>query len=539
LSLQEKSAALAKFTRELEDLESNAENEGIVRHWSSIFSTFSTSAVISAFGVLNPGVAITLTGISAISALAIVWGAITQHRERSPALERLKKYRLALESDSFLNWACLWEFAGKDSFLDCLYAASSGYLLDGKLVRNDGKNPMASALDAFCGIQGISREVLIQNLIRLKTKKLPQNQKSEMPLSEPPGANILIESGEERRLPTTTTTYPDSMSISVQDSIVDTHQAEQIDVINELIHDGISNSLILGLPGTGKGMLLANAVRAAKLKYPDLNIFVIDPKANPMEIGYFQGIANVIKRCKCEDMEPREVIKWLKECFDDYNQFVDQNGRTLLILDEGTLIGNKANKAKDSIISDKLVSLTSCGDVAGKNIWLAAQSPFVVGLGIDLSISSQLLVIALLHKKNIASVLQQWKRSSMLEGVSIDSINNLISQSPCDRAIFLGRTGKWYSMPTLKNFSSFDRDNRVATIEAKDRKVLNEKIAKISEVERMLKLLEESTENNLEDFIATLPGQPIDSEKARQIKLAVNDLLCNREDLRKKFHSEI
>lgn len=336
-----------------------------------------------------------------------------------------------------------------------------------------------------------------------------------------------------------------SLSPAYQESEIETYTpSSSVDIVGELINDGISNSLILGLPGSGKGMLLANAIRAAKAKYSDLNIFVIDPKASDKEVGYFQGIANVVKRCKCEDLEPKDAVEWIKECFDEYNRYVAQHGRTLLILDEGTLVGNKAKKAKDTILQDKLVSLTSCGDVEGKNVWIAAQAPFVGGLGIDLSISSQLLVIALIQKKNVGSVLQQWKRSAMLEGVPLDLINKLIESSPCDRAVYLGKTGKWYSMPSLQNYSGYDRDNRVMIASAStSNDALNStereslrlaQATKLRTSQDMIELLDATVETTIEGFIINVLRQ---EQRMSELKPAIIKAIeqCDRADLLAKF----
>lgn len=525
--IRSKSAALQQFASQLEHLEGSAENESIFLHWSGIFSVFSAAAVISAFGVLNPIAGILLGGTAAASAAGVVGGAIAQSKERTPVLNKLKKSRLVIQSDSYLNWACLWQYVGDDDFFLCVQSASSGYLLDGKLVRNDGKNPMAAAVDEYAKIIGTTRDYVLGQLSLLKkssTPSLPSQKVDNTP-------DAPIASRESAIAPAAT--------------VVDTFVPDDsIDVVGELINDGISNSLILGLPGSGKGMLLANAIRAAKAKYSDLNIFVIDPKASDKEVGYFQGIANVVKRCKCEDLEPKDAVEWIKECFDEYNKYVSQNGRTLLILDEGTLVGNKAKKAKDTILQDKLVSLTSCGDVEGKNVWIAAQAPFVGGLGIDLSISSQLLVIALIQKKNVGSVLQQWKRSAMLEGVPLDLINKLIESSPCDRAVYLGKTGRWYSMPSLKNYSGYDRDNRVMIASAtKSNDALNEterqslrvaQATKLRTSQDMIELLDATLETTIEGFIINVLRQ---EQRMSELKPAIIEAIkqCDRADLLTKF----
>ncbi|NEU77493.1 hypothetical protein PI95_034830 [Hassallia byssoidea VB512170] len=235
---------------------------------------------------------------------------------------------------------------------------------------------------------------------------------------------------------------------------------DRFDIIASMT-DRISNSFILGISGTGKGIVVSNALRAAKVKHPKLKTFYIDPKHDEKEQGYTAGVADVIKRYKCETEEPLIVVAWLEKCLEEFNEYAKANDanseRTLLILDEGTVLGLKSKIAKSTILLDRLSSLTSLGDSSGKNIWFIAQTPFVGGSGIDLSASSQLVTIALVSAENRGS-LDQWKRSAMVK--KLNNIDEYIEKSPVSRAVFFGKTAKWYPMSKLENYSGYDRDSR-------------------------------------------------------------------------------
>ncbi|BAZ71340.1 hypothetical protein NIES4106_61370 (plasmid) [Fischerella sp. NIES-4106] len=446
LDVNAKSIALQGFVKELEELETTTENESIFLHWSGIFSVFSAAAVISAFGVLNPIAGILLGGTAAASAAGVVGGAIAQNRERTPTLEKLKRYKLALESDPYLNWACLWQYVGTESFFECLYSASSGYLLDGRLVRNDGKNPMAAALDGYCKTRGMKRDELLSQLSTFK-------QASVLRLSP-----VVLEDEKQ-----TTPAIQDSPTLlqSATNTEISHYTpaiATKIDIIDQLTAR-LTNTLFVGLPGSGKGMTISAAIRKAKQKHPNLKIFLVDPKADPKEIGYWSGVVDKIKSCACRDLPPEDVMKWVGECFKEFQEFANQNLRTLLIIDEGTLLGTKSKNAKSTLIKDKITSIASAGDSEGINIWIAAQAPYVGSLGIDLSASSQLLAIAIIAKWNLGAY-EQWKRSALFKQVTQEEIEQLIEASECDRAVFFGGTSKWYSMPSLENHSGFNRDKR-------------------------------------------------------------------------------
>jgi hypothetical protein len=241
----------------------------------------------------------------------------------------------------------------------------------------------------------------------------------------------------------------------------------KIDIIGSMT-DRVSNSLILGIAGTGKGMLVSNASRVAKSKHPKLRIFYVDPKDDKKEYGYTEGVADVVKRYKCESESPEIVVKWLKSVFEEFDKYAIANDaqgyRTLLILDEGTVLGLKSKLAKSTILIDRLSSLTSLGDSSGKNVWFICQTPFVGGSGIDLSASSQLVTIALVSAENLGA-LRQWKKSAMF--TQPPNLEELINKYECKRAVYFGKTGQWYSMPKLTNYSGYDRDNRTSTTDDK------------------------------------------------------------------------
>ncbi len=238
-----------------------------------------------------------------------------------------------------------------------------------------------------------------------------------------------------------------------------TNPHEQIDIIGSMT-ERVSNSFILGIAGAGKGMIIANALRVAKSKHEKLRIFYIDPKDDEQEYGYTVGVADVIRRFKCETQAPETVTEWLEEMFVEFNKYSrenkDKGERTLLVLDEGTVLGLKCKLAKSTILIDRLSSLTMLGDSTGKNVWFVAQTPFVGGSGIDLSASSQLVTIAVVSQENRDS-LGQWKRSAVLG--KIKDLDDLINKSEVKRAVYFGKTDRWYPMPKLENYSNYDRDS--------------------------------------------------------------------------------
>jgi hypothetical protein len=231
----------------------------------------------------------------------------------------------------------------------------------------------------------------------------------------------------------------------------------RIDIINEM-SSRINNSIIIGIPGSGKGVLISNAIIAAKKKDPSLKVFVIDPKNDPKEAGYF-ACCDAVKRLSCMDAKPGKVAVWAEAMFSEYSEYAQKNDQTLLIVDEGTLLGNKLALAKSSLLIDKLTAYTSGGDSSGRNVWFMMQSPYVGSAGLNLSTSSQMTTIVIGFSENIGALIQ-WKSAKLFKALNIDAVSEIINNSSTGRAIYYGKNGEWYEMPELKNYSGYDRDKR-------------------------------------------------------------------------------
>jgi hypothetical protein len=259
---------------------------------------------------------------------------------------------------------------------------------------------------------------------------------------------------QETRLQVPMTALQSKTQIDYYDPIAST----KIDVVNEMT-DRISNTIIVGIPGSGKGMLVSNAIREAKRKHPNLKVFVVDPKADPKELEYYSKSCDIHKLYPCMDAKPATVAAWAEAAFDEYAKYAQANERTLLIVDEGTMLGNKLQQARSTLLIDKLTAYTSGGDSAGRNVWFIMQSPYVGGASLNLGTTSQMTSIVIAFRENIGAI-AQWKSAKIFKQLSLDEVSELIEQSETGRAFYYGKTGKWYMMPPLKNYSGYDRDNR-------------------------------------------------------------------------------
>ena len=226
------------------------------------------------------------------------------------------------------------------------------------------------------------------------------------------------------------------------------------------------SALIVGVPGSGKGMLVSNAIRTLKAKHPDLKIFVIDPKASPKERGYWEGISDVYRAFSLKDCDdPDEGAEWLLACMSEFRRLP---GPKLCIFDElmtaSTELGlaNKDLKALQRL-KKFVVGLIGQGDSEGEWLWAMTQSPQVADMGMSGGVRANLRAIGLVSPKNLAAVeaMTSTKLIPPPPG-GIDELRRIMKNSPVGRAVFDGKISRWLPMPALENHSGYDRDSRTS-----------------------------------------------------------------------------
>jgi hypothetical protein len=319
------------------------------------------------------------------------------------------------------------------------------------------------------------------------------------------------------------------------------HQEDYtIDIVSK-IASPVQNCIIFGIGGSGKGMLLANAIRRIKSVESNRTIFYIDPKAEEGEFGYTEGICDVIRRKKCKGKSSKEIVEWLdgeKGVLKEYRKWSESQTAPLLIIDEGTIAGSACKKEGNKTIGDLILHISSLGGASFEKIWLLAQSPFVTSLGIDLTSSSQVTSAAIITDSNVG-VLGQWSKSSLIQKISLEELQNLFDNCPIPktkRAIYWGGDGKWYAMPTLQNFSNIDRDNNKPagdSLSTQQRQSLRSATTavEISKSQKLLTQLERTTKS-LKDFIISSNQNP-ETVLPIIIKLLKTE---KRNDLLEKFN---
>jgi hypothetical protein len=247
-------------------------------------------------------------------------------------------------------------------------------------------------------------------------------------------------------------------------TVIDAYNAPKsiyFDLIARMASD-LCNYLIVGVPGAGKGIIISNALDEIKKRHPGIKIFYLDPKGDEKETGYFVGRVDVLKRAKARTMTPKEVVKWFRDCIKEFEAIA---GDKLLVFDEATNVSGKFKAAGTSDLNwfkDVLRGFISCGDSEGLRIWIACQNPHTEALLLDGGLRSQFTAIAIVSAKNLAAygALISTKFIPQNQKLDGDQIEALSKQSPVSRCFYHGGVNQWHPMPTLQNFSGFDRDTR-------------------------------------------------------------------------------
>lgn len=230
------------------------------------------------------------------------------------------------------------------------------------------------------------------------------------------------------------------------------------------------SALIVGVPGAGKGMLVANAIRHLRDKHPEVHIMVLDPKADPKEAGYWEGFGAKVCRFKFMGKEPDDCAEWY---LDRLEQFANMPSPKLLIGDEGTaLIATLTNSSASLKAMGRhrafISHLASMGDSGQTWYWLMAQSANLKDLGVSGGVRSIFRAIALISpkNKNAAEALLSTDFVPLPEGGK-SGVYELMESSEVNRAFYDGKTDCWMPSPKMKNYSGYDRDAR--TFEATQR----------------------------------------------------------------------
>jgi len=170
--------------------------------------------------------------------------------------------------------------------------------------------------------------------------------------------------------------------------------------IAESLAVNLQSTLIVGQPGSGKGVCIAMATRAVKKLHPDVKIWAIDPKADPSEAWYWEAVDHYLP-VRIDPFADAESMTGIMEAIDDFiQQFQDSGGAKLLIFDEALAVKEKTGRWFKGLMAG-FNALCSMGRSRRQYGWLVSQSPNTDDFGISGGVRNVYRRILLISADNL------------------------------------------------------------------------------------------------------------------------------------------
>ncbi|MEB3214497.1 MAG: hypothetical protein VKL39_24325 [Leptolyngbyaceae bacterium] len=227
-----------------------------------------------------------------------------------------------------------------------------------------------------------------------------------------------------------------------------------------------TSALIAGVPGAGKGLVTALAVRGLVRRIPKLSVLIVDPKGSYKEQGYWAGY-----RTRATDLgglaakDPQAAIDFVLDAIADFEALPFPR---LLVWDEMLLTSQvvKLLDTRQNRLLQRwslfLAGIITQGDSEQSWVWLLSQSALISDLPFGSGVRSTLRAIGLAAPHNRQAVESLVLARGFLSPPpgGLGELYGLMGASPVKRAWFDGGTRVWAPTPRLDNLSGFDRDKQ-------------------------------------------------------------------------------
>ena len=236
--------------------------------------------------------------------------------------------------------------------------------------------------------------------------------------------------------------------------------SEPIDLASHIV-ENIYSYAIIGAPGSGKGFLVSHTIRLLKASMPELSIVLLDPKNDPRESGYWNGVVDHWVRGNFLDMSGSEKSEWIRGAIDAYKAI---QGEKLLIFDEATALF--AHMKTDSKLLQETISfltgIASGGNSQKKFVFLVGHTPNLGDYGISSGMMSSFRKVYIARNNNFEAI-KQLGNTVFCGGKFGDEVAQKVvdyaNDSEIGRAVYLGTTHSWMPLEKTENYSGYDRDS--------------------------------------------------------------------------------
>jgi hypothetical protein len=267
------------------------------------------------------------------------------------------------------------------------------------------------------------------------------------------------ESQAPKQIPTASISPQNFIKTSMPETLLPLQPRQSTTISQSLVERIVSKPehlLGIGASESGKGILFSNMAVALKAKY-DCILVVIDPKGDPNEVRFFDGVADRVHRFRASKLTPDEVIASVKEGWSIVEEEFDKwEGikPVYVFIDEMVFIGTQFSQKRDNFLNDKIAAIVTMGKSLQQFVWIATQYPGIEELGIKGGIAAQMTKIIIGRDEHM-EMLEGWRGYKLTKDVDFRAAIVPMRKSPVKRAIWY--KGEWLSMEIMAILSGFCR----------------------------------------------------------------------------------
>jgi hypothetical protein len=213
----------------------------------------------------------------------------------------------------------------------------------------------------------------------------------------------------------------------------------------------------IGASESGKGILFSNMAVAVKQKR-DCILIVIDPKGDPNEVKFFDGVADRVHRFRASKLTPDQIIAEVKQGWEMVEEEFDRWAGikpVYVFVDEVVLLGIHFSQKRDNFLNDKITAIVTMGKSLQQFVWIATQYPGIEELGIKGGIAAQMSKI-LIARDEHQEMLEGWRGYKLTRDINFAAAIAPMRKSPVKRAVWF--KGEWSSMQIMPILSGFCRE---------------------------------------------------------------------------------
>ncbi|MBD2158520.1 hypothetical protein [Leptolyngbya sp. FACHB-16] len=219
-------------------------------------------------------------------------------------------------------------------------------------------------------------------------------------------------------------------------------------------------TIVTAKPRVGKGIVVAHGWRWAKVAHPDLTVWVINPKPDHQESGYWHGVDRLWEKAtemyaKDDEYVTQSLIQFVEEWRSQ------PRGKTLLIVDETIKLEATQEKWYKEHLKPLLKVESSTGETYGRTLWVITQSPQVGDLGLSGGNRSAFDLVTLEKPESMDHFEAIQKSYNNLPQMPPPEILNRTPRRTC---AYLSWEKGWYLIPTMEKPAPIEHPTQTNTL---------------------------------------------------------------------------